>query len=421
MTGTLGLNGTNSNALTGAHLINKGVATETGDYIGLNNSSVLENAGTLNLTDGFEIFSNDTTANQLENDASGTINYTGSTASSTTSISVSTTNNGLISVTKGTLTDTELTNLVSGTLTGGSYNATNGTINVGAVITTNAANITLGGLAGLIGNGSASALSTLKTNSGTLTLNGRGLSVLAALTNSGTITLTTGTLQVSSFTQSGGTTTLPSPAVLKAGSGTAAVAINGGLLTGTGQVQGILTNKGTVKPSGNVAGPMTGTSTYTQSTSGVLLIPISGSTSAWDRLRAAEPYRNSDPRGKPHGGDRIGLHACARDHVHDLEGLRRQWHLQLGHRQSPLQSRLLRLLRSDGGADDGRPHGCRAADGHVDRTASRPFDRRDHGDREGRQSEQRDRQLRGQSGDERLDQRGRHLPDGHRPRWERNG
>ena len=227
MTGTLGLNGTNSNALTGAHLINKGVATETGDYIGLNNSSVLENAGTLNLTDGFEIFSNDTTANQLENDASGTINYTGSTASSTTSISVSTTNNGLISVTKGTLTDTELTNLVSGTLTGGSYNTTNGTINVGAVITTNAANITLGGLAGLIGNGSASALSTLKTNSGTLTLNGRGLSVLAALTNSGTITLTTGTLQVSSFTQSGGTTTLPSPAVLKAGSGTAAVAING--------------------------------------------------------------------------------------------------------------------------------------------------------------------------------------------------
>ena len=204
VTGTLGLNGTNSNALTGAHLINKGVATETGDYIGLNNSSVLENAGTLNLTDGFEIFSNDTTANQLENDASGTINYTGSTASSTTSISVSTTNNGLISVTKGTLTDTELTNLVSGTLTGGSYNATNGTINVGAVITTNAANITLGGLAGLIGNGSASALSTLKTNSGTLTLNGRGLSVLAALTNSGTITLTTGTLQVSSFTQSGG-------------------------------------------------------------------------------------------------------------------------------------------------------------------------------------------------------------------------
>ena len=157
VTGTLGLNGTNSNALTGAHLINKGVATETGDYIGLNNSSVLENAGTLNLTDGFEIFSNDTTANQLENDASGTINYTGSTASSTTSISVSTTNNGLISVTKGTLTDTELTNLVSGTLTGGSYNATNGTINVGAVITTNAANITLGGLAGLIGNGSASA------------------------------------------------------------------------------------------------------------------------------------------------------------------------------------------------------------------------------------------------------------------------
>ena len=38
-----------------------------------------------------------------------------------------------------------------------------------------------------------------------------------------------------------------------------------------------------------------------------------------------------------------------------------------------------------------------AADGHVDRTASRPFDRRDHGDREGRQSGRRDRQLRGQS------------------------
>ena len=97
VTGTLGLNGTNSNALTGAHLINKGVATETGDYIGLNNSSVLENAGTLNLTDGFEIFSNDTTANQLENDASGTINYT-STAAASTQISVAMVNAGMLTL-----------------------------------------------------------------------------------------------------------------------------------------------------------------------------------------------------------------------------------------------------------------------------------------------------------------------------------
>ena len=97
VTGTSGLNGTNSNALTGAHLINKGVATETGDYIGLNNSSVLENAGTLNLTDGFEIFSNDTTANQFENDASGTINYT-STAAASTQIWVAMVNAGMLTL-----------------------------------------------------------------------------------------------------------------------------------------------------------------------------------------------------------------------------------------------------------------------------------------------------------------------------------
>ena len=125
VTGTLGLNGTNSNALTGAHLINKGVATETGDYIGLNNSSVLENAGTLNLTDGFEIFSNDTTANQLENDASGTINYT-STAAASTQISVATVNAGMLTLGGNSTLDVD----------GPSFdNSGTGTVNAGGTTT----------------------------------------------------------------------------------------------------------------------------------------------------------------------------------------------------------------------------------------------------------------------------------------------
>ena len=274
--GTLGLNG---GSLNGAHLINQGTGTDTGQ-ITFNNSSILENAGTLSLTDATTLVPNDSSANLLQNDATGTISYVGSSTSSGDNVSLTTTNTGIISVTKGTLTLSLLTNLntSTGTLTGGTYRAVGGTLSLGASLKTNSATIVLGGT-GMVSTGSTNALATLLTNtsSGTLQLS-RNLTITGSFANSGKVSVLMGTLQVGSYHQSAGTTTVAPGAVLKGGtSGTTAVAINGGILTGTGTVSGVLTNQGIVEPSGAGDIPMTAFSTYSQSGTGELLIPIAGS------------------------------------------------------------------------------------------------------------------------------------------------
>ena len=92
--GTLGLNG---GSLNGAHLINQGTGTDTGQ-ITFNNSSILENAGTLSLTDATTLVPNDSSANLLQNDATGTISY-GTTTNAYIRINLPVSNAGTVALT----------------------------------------------------------------------------------------------------------------------------------------------------------------------------------------------------------------------------------------------------------------------------------------------------------------------------------
>ena len=276
-TSSLGVSG---DTTTAAHLITQGattVASTNANYVYLQGGSTLENQGALTLTDNSVIYNADGTAgNQLINDPTGTITYTGSKASQSAEINVLLINNGSVVAGLGTLTVDNLANLSGSKLTGGSYTATGGTLSLPAKFTTNAASVTIGAT-GVISSGGVNEISGLTTNTGSLTLS-RNETATVALTNAGTVNLLAGTLQATKFTQTAGTTTIASGATLKAGpSGTAAVAINGGLLTGNGQVSGVLTNAGTIEPARGVT-PMTDSATFAQSSPGTLMIPIAGST-----------------------------------------------------------------------------------------------------------------------------------------------
>jgi hypothetical protein len=131
------------------------------------------------------------------------------------------------------------TNFAAGTLTGGSWQAVNGTLRIlGGNVTTNAAAIVLDGPGSAIysDDGTADALGNLVANAagGTFTLrNGRTLTTAGALTNAGFVSVGVGsalTVAVGSgYTQTGGVTTVDGTL-----SATAPVDIRGGLLEGKG-------------------------------------------------------------------------------------------------------------------------------------------------------------------------------------------
>ncbi len=151
-------------------------------------------------------------------------------------------------------------------------------ISLPVAMTTNAASITLGASpSAFTVGGSGNALSSLTSNSGTLDLQ-QSLTVSGALANSGTLTVEgSGTLGASPFSQSAGTTTVVGGSTLQSGTGTSNVTISGGTLAGTGKIEGDLLGSGKVSPAGTVAGPMSVTGTYNNST-GTLTIPVSGKT-----------------------------------------------------------------------------------------------------------------------------------------------
>ena len=264
-----------------AHLVLQGettVVASSGTYF--NGGSVLENEGTLTLHDEAYLYNYDgNTANELVNDSGGTVSYTGSTTSQTAYIEVVTANDGTVDANKGILGLLDLSNLSSaGTLTGGTYNAAGGTLSLARSVTTNAATISLGATPSKILTGGTNALSTLASNSGSLTLN-QSSSTSASFSNSGSVTVQSGTFSTHSFTQTAGTTTVVGGATLQSNSGAGNVAINGGMLTGTGQIKGNLLGTANVVPIGAAAGPMTVTGSYTDS-AGTLRIPVSGTSTA---------------------------------------------------------------------------------------------------------------------------------------------
>ena len=208
------------------------------------------------------------------------MSYTGSsTTSQTATVNVTFSNAGTVSANKGILSLPDLSNLSSGgTLTGGTYNASGGTLSLANGVTSNAATISLGATPSKILTGSTNALNTLASNSGSLTLN-QSPSTSASFSTSGSVTVQSGTFSTHSFTQTAGTTTVVGGAILQANSGSGNVAINGGTLTGTGQIKGNLLGTANVVPIGAAAGPMTVTGSYTDS-AGTLRIPVSGTSTA---------------------------------------------------------------------------------------------------------------------------------------------
>ena len=191
------------------------------------------------------------------------------------------TNNGVMQANAGsTLQATQgFTNFSAGTLTGGTYNMINGTIQINALgttggeIATNAATILLSGVSSNFEDASGlNALSNLSNNSGSFTLlNGRTFPLATAFSNTGTVTVGSMSALLASFgyTQTAGLTQVD-------GTLTSAVALNGGTLKGTGTITGSVANNGGTVAPGDSPGTLTVSGTYSQPVAGTLEIQIAG-------------------------------------------------------------------------------------------------------------------------------------------------
>ena len=264
-----------------ADLVNDGTATEatngTGEpfFIG---GSTLENAGSISFADSAGLEDADGThPSKFINDAGATVAYDGTSSSQTATVGIDFTNHGTVTAAQGTLSLPTLTNLSpTGTLTGGAYDALGGTLALVNDVSTNGGSIELGASPSAISGASANALTGLATNTGSLEVK-QSLALTGALSNSGTVTIEQGTLSAGSFTQSAGTTTVNGGAELESGGGSGPIAIDGGVLTGTGKIAGNLEGPGGVDPVGAATGPMTINGNYDLS-KGTLTVPVSGTS-----------------------------------------------------------------------------------------------------------------------------------------------
>jgi hypothetical protein len=207
----------------------------------------------------------------------------------------SVTNNGIMQADSGSVlhlestNGTTFTNFSGDTLTGGTYNAYNGTIQIdqlgttGGEIVNNAATILLSGTNSFISDqNNLDALTALASNSGSFSiLNGRDINTPGEFTNSGTVDIgSTSSFDVndgeSLYLQTAGTTMVDGTL----GSGITDIA--GGFLEGVGTVlNGVEVSGGTVAP-GDPPGTLT-IDGYYNVVSGDLLIGLAG-TSLYDAL-----------------------------------------------------------------------------------------------------------------------------------------
>ena len=228
----------------------------------------------------------------------GTINNTGTIEANVSGGAIDIenttfTNNGTVEALNGATLDVEpssVTNFSSGTLTGGTWEASgNSTLFTGtAAITTDAATIIASGATSHIysgTSGSTNALTSLGTVSGSLTIaSGYTLNLANTVTtfsNSGSVTIGSGSTLATqaaslTYTQTGGSTVVNGtldPNTLN---------LQGGTLSGPGSIDANVNNSGgTVYPSGvgGLGGTLSITGTYTQTSGGTLVIDVGGTTS----------------------------------------------------------------------------------------------------------------------------------------------
>ena len=282
-------------ALAGRSLINDAVANAgsngAGIVLNVSGGSILTNKAGATIN----VLSNSSIANNGGVPAGGTFSNAGNFVVNgglgTTTIGVTVTNSGTLSVQTGAL---DLTgtftnfNSVTSTLTGGAYTVKGFLDFANAKIVTNKATITLtASTAGIRDLTFADALSGLTANpsGGKLALQGGKTLTVPSFTNGGSLSLTSGTV----FTSTGafvstGTVSLTSATLTSTAGG---VTLNGGSLSASGTINGNLTvNSGSVLPGGAASGLLTVNGNYTQGATTTLSIDIGGTTagSKYDRL-----------------------------------------------------------------------------------------------------------------------------------------
>ena len=206
------------------------------------------------------------------------------------------TNTGTLMVAAGSsmnLTNGDFTNLVSGTLSGGTYNVT-GTLQLPGNITTNDARITLTGLTSQILNPSTSALTGFVTNAAMGSFDvagGQTFTSAGTFTNQGAITIGKGSVftvgEGGLYVQNSGRTTvngeLTTSSTDDSGFEPAAISVKisrGSLFGSGGRVAASVSSSGTVTPgvSGTSPGKLTITGTYQQNAVGALDTNIGGAS-----------------------------------------------------------------------------------------------------------------------------------------------
>jgi fibronectin-binding autotransporter adhesin len=298
-TGSLTVNGGSTFTVTGTltqyhsatNTLQGGIWTVGGTLAGAFGANGIETDAANVTLDGTGTFKNTTAGSN----ANGLVNL--NTIASTGSLTLASsanfttagnfTNSGKLTVDPGstfTVTGT-LTNLSSGTLTGGTYTV-GGTLQLASSngsIQTNAANLTLTGTTYKINDGSNNALSGFDVNSGSLTLSAAAKLTTASstFTNSGTVNVGKGTTLTvggtgNSYVQSAGTTNVDG--TLVAG-GTTGVNLIGGTIQGAGTIHSNTSNDATMSAGdAGKAGLLSITGTYTQLSSGTLNANIGGTT-----------------------------------------------------------------------------------------------------------------------------------------------
>jgi fibronectin-binding autotransporter adhesin len=189
-------------------------------------------------------------------------------------------------------------NLVSGTLTGGTYNVT-GTLTIPGNITTNDAKIALTGTASQILNPNTTALAGFVTNGarGSFDLaGGQSFTSAGTFTNQGVITISRGSIftvgEDGSYVQHSGKTTVNGELTLSStedraddsgsnASGPAISILSGSLLGNGGNIAAGVSSAGTVMASATATsvGKLTVTGAYTQRSTGALDANIAGGNS----------------------------------------------------------------------------------------------------------------------------------------------
>jgi hypothetical protein len=277
--GGIAFSGSQGVILNGRTLDNRGTATWTGTgSISLRNGAVLDNLpGTT-----FDVRTDASFAGSVDGSFVNEGSFRKSAGIGTSSLDAAFTNTGTVDIATGGLNLTgAFTNFsaATDTLSGGTYEVTSLFRFTDAAIVTNGAVIILDGPTSQIsdeaGHAALGQLATNLASAGFTLTHGRRFATGAAFTNAGQVTLDAASsfTTTGSYTQTSGVTDLGG-GVLTASPG---VDLEGGVVTGSGTVQGDLMNGGVVSPGGDgTNGILTVTGNYVQTAAGILNIDLGG-------------------------------------------------------------------------------------------------------------------------------------------------